>query len=173
MNGRSSLGLTALDILVLLTVGAGSILGLMRGFVKEVVSLLAWIVAIAVVRIAHGAVAAMLVGPVGTEAGAAVLAFALIFGAVFLIVRTAGNALGKSTRGSLLGPVDRVLGLGFGAVKGLIIATLVFLFASLVYDTIYGGSAKRPGWMTESRTYPLLRASSEAIVDFVAKRRAE
>jgi membrane protein required for colicin V production len=167
------LGLTALDILVLLAVGAGGVLGFTRGFVKECMTLLAWVVAIAAVKVAHGAATAMLTGTVGTASGAAVLAFALIFGVSFLAVRILGSALGKSTQASLLGPFDRVLGLGFGALKGLIIATLIFLFFSLVYDTVYGGKGPRPIWMMQSRTYPLLRASSEAIVAFIAKRREE
>ncbi len=165
--------MTGLDILVLLTVGLGAALGFSRGFVNESVSLAAWILAVLAVKALHTAVSAMLVGAVGTESGAAVLGFALIFGVTFLAVKMAGKALGNSTKGSLLGPFDRVLGLAFGALKGLIGATLVFLFISLVHDTIYGGTALRPKWMTESRTYPLLRASSAAVVNFVEKRRAQ
>src|SRR3546814_21101825 len=82
------------------------------------------------------------------------------------------RALGDRTRKSILGPVDRVLGLGFGALKGLIGATLLFMLASLLYDTVYGGGAKRPEWMTTSRSYPLLNASGKAISEFVAERRA-
>lgn len=167
------MALTALDILVLLTVGLGAALGFSRGFVNETVSLAAWILAILAVKALHSMVSAMLVGVVGTESGAAVLGFALVFGITFLAVKMAGKALGNSTKGSLLGPFDRVLGLAFGALKGLIGATLVFLFVSLVHDTIYGGSAPRPAWMTESRTYPLMRASAAAVVDFVEKRRAQ
>lgn len=165
------MGLTALDVLVLLAVGSGAVLGFMRGFVKESVALLAWIVAIAAVRVGHGTVTSTLTGPVGTSAGAAVLSFALLFGVVFLAVRMVGSALGKTMRASLLGPFDRILGLGFGALKGLIIATLLFLFLGMIYDTVYGGKAKRPMWMTESRTFPLLQAGSAAIVEYVAKRR--
>lgn len=167
------MALTALDILVLLTVGLGGVLGFSRGFVSETVSLAAWILAILAVKALHSIVSVALVGPVGTESGAAVLAFALVFGLTFIAVRMAGKALSGSTKNSLLGPFDRVLGLAFGALKGLIAATLVFLFVSLVYDTVYGGTSKRPNWMTESRTYPLLRASSEAVVNFVEKRRAK
>jgi membrane protein required for colicin V production len=166
------LALTALDILVLLTVGLGAALGFSRGFVSETVSLAAWVLAIIAVKALHTPVSAMLVGPVGTESGAAVLGFALVFGLTFLAVKMAGKALGTTTKGSLLGPFDRVLGLAFGALKGLIAATLVFLFVSLVFDTLNGGSAPRPAWMTESRTYPLLRASSASVVDFIEKRRA-
>jgi membrane protein required for colicin V production len=166
------LALTALDILVLLTVGLGAALGFSRGFVSETVSLAAWVLAIIAVKALHTPVSAILVGPVGTESGAAVLGFALVFGLTFLAVKMAGKALGTTTKGSLLGPFDRVLGLAFGALKGLIAATLVFLLVSLVFDTLNGRSAPRPAWMTESRTYPLLRASSASVVDFIEKRRA-
>lgn len=166
------MALTALDILVLLTVGLGAALGFSRGFANETVSLAAWVLAIIAVKALHTPVSAILVGPVGTESGAAVLGFALVFGLTFLAVKMAGKALGTTTKGSLLGPFDRVLGLAFGALKGLIAATLVFLLVSLVFDTLNGRSAPRPAWMTESRTYPLLRASSASVVDFIEKRRA-
>jgi membrane protein required for colicin V production len=166
------LALTALDIIVLLAVASGAVLGGMRGFVTEATSLLAWIVAILAVRLFHPLVSEGLAGPVGTSAGAAVLAFALVFGVTFLGVRLLGRSLGKKTKASMLGPVDRLLGFGFGAIKGLIIVTLGFLFVSLIYDTIYGRSAERPAWMTESRTFPLVRASAEAISDLVEQGRA-
>ena len=83
------------------------------------------------------------------------------------------RAIGKRTRQSMLWPVDRALGGGFGAIKGLIGATLVFLAFSLVYDTVYGSGARRPDWLSDARTYPLLNASGEAISDFVAARRAK
>ena len=54
----------------------------------------------------------------------------------------------------MLGPVDRVLGGGFGMLKGLIGATLFFLLANLATDMVYGGEAERPEWMTSSRTFP-------------------
>src|SRR3546814_14052747 len=90
----------------------------------------------------------------------------------FLVGKFLARALGDRTRKSILGPVDRVLGLGFGALKGLIGATLLFMLASLLYDTVYGGGAKRHEWMTTSRSYPLLNASAKAISAFVAERRA-
>ena len=160
-------------MLVLLTVGLGAALGFSRGFVSEIISLGAWVLAIVAVKLMQPAVSAMLEAQVGTHSGAVVLGFALVFGITFLVVKAVGKKLGSSTRGSVLGPFDRVLGLAFGALKGLIAATLVFLFVSLVFDTIHGGSALRPGWMTVSRTYPLLRASSAAMVDFVEKRRTK
>ena len=163
--------MTALDIIVLLLVGGGLVLGWFKGFVGEVLSLSAWIVAIVFLKLLHTPVTQALTRPVGTPSGAAVLAFALVFGIVFLIGKLVARRVGGGVKKSVIGPVDRVLGSGFGALKGLIGATLLYLGANLVYDTLWGARAQRPEWMAQSRTYPLLYASGRAIVDFVEWRR--
>src|SRR3546814_20142379 len=76
--------------------------------------------------------AAMLAPVVGTVGGAAVLAFVLITGVTWFGGRMVANALGRRTRNSIVGPVDRALGFGFGALTGLILASLLFLLAVLV-----------------------------------------
>ena len=107
-----------------------------------------------------------------SSAAAAVLAFALLFLPSFLIVKLLARSIGGRTRRMpMLGPFDRVLGGGFGALKGLLGATLFFLLANLATDMVYGPQADRPEWMTKSRTYPLLNASGRAIVDWVEARR--
>lgn len=163
--------LTALDIIVLLLVGGGLVFGFLRGFTFEILSLIAWVGAIVALKFFHDPVRDWLMGPVGTYAGAAVLAFALVFGITFIVGKIVARKIGGATRKSVVGPVDRILGAGFGALKGLIGATLLYLGANLFYDTVYGRYAQRPAWMEESRTYPLLNASGRAIVDFVEERR--
>ncbi|HEY0626039.1 MAG TPA: CvpA family protein [Allosphingosinicella sp.] len=163
--------MTGLDMLVLLLVGGGLVFGFIRGFVFEILSLIAWVGAILALKFFHEPVRDALVGPVGTVAGAAVLAFALVFGVVYILGKLLARRIGGATKKSVVGPVDRVLGSGFGVLKGLIGATLLFLAANLFYDTVYGRYAQRPAWMTDSRTYPLLNASGEAIIDFVERRR--
>jgi membrane protein required for colicin V production len=165
------MGLTALDMLVLLLVGGGLLLGFMRGFITEVLSLLAWVAAIVALKILHDPATSALTGMVGTRAGAAVLAFALVFGVTFIGGKLVARQIGGATRKSVVGPIDRILGGGFGALKGLIFATPALSRFDLVYDTVYGRSAERPEWMQQSRTYPLLHASGRAIVDFVEARR--
>jgi membrane protein required for colicin V production len=163
--------MTALDILVLLLVGGLGVRGFMRGFVAESISLVAWAAGFMAVRLFQAPVALALTEKVGTSSGAAVLSVAILFALGFGVVRFIGNRLGAASRNSVLGPFDRVLGLGFGAVKGLAGATLAFLIASLLYDTVYGGKAARPSWMAESRTYPLLHATSDALANYVSERR--
>ena len=163
--------LTALDMIVLLLVLGAAAMGVLRGFVTEVLSLFAWLAIVAALKLLHVPVAAALTGVIGTVSGAAVAAFALIGGVTYLVGRLVATAIGKRTRTSILGPVDRALGFGFGAVKGLILASLAFLLTTLVIDTARGGRAQRPEWMTKSRTYPLLNATSASIADFVDRRR--
>ena len=165
------MGLTALDMIVLIAVAGAAVMGLMRGFVTEVLSLFAWIAITAALKLFHVPLAQVLTHYVGTVSGAAVLAFAIITGVTYFGGRAVAKAIGARTRSSVLGPIDRALGFGFGALKGLILASLAFLLVALVVDTARGGPARRPDWMTTSRTYPLLNATSAGIADFVDRRR--
>lgn len=163
--------MSALDIFVILLLAGGALVGFVRGFVHELLSLFAWVVAIAMLKLFHTQLAEGLLASVGNLAGAAVLAFALLFVPSFALVKLLARSIGGRTRRSVLGPVDRVLGSGFGFLKGLLGATLFFLLANLATDMIYGPQADRPAWMTSSRTYPLLNASGRGIVDWVEARR--
>ena len=164
--------LTLLDIIVLLFLGGGALLGLMRGFVYEVLSLFAWAAVVIALKLFYAPATLVLAHYLSTRAGAGLLAFALVGAVVFFAGRLIAARIAQRTRTSILGPVDRALGLGFGAVKGLIGATLLFMLGNLVYDIGFGGGAPRPDWVRDARSYPLLRASERAIDDFVARRRA-
>lgn len=163
--------MTVLDIIVIFLVGGGAYFGWRRGFTHELLSVAAWIVGVMAVKAFHGPVTGLLDTSVGTRAGAAALAFALTFGLSFLLFKLLATRFAGAARGSVIGPVDRLLGAGFGLLKGLIAATLIFLVANLVTDTGYGASSERPEWLATSRTYPLLNATSGALVDFVDRRR--
>ena len=165
--------MTALDVFVFLLLIGGAAVGFVRGFVHEVISILAWIVGIAMLKLFHTQLWTGLESTFHTSAAAgAVLAFALLFVPSFLIVKLLARSLGGRTRRhSVLGPFDRTLGGGFGLLKGLLGATLFFLLANLATDMVYGPQADRPHWMTKSRTYPLLNASGRSIVDWVEARR--
>lgn len=165
------MALTALDICVLLLVGVAAIMGVLRGFVAEVLSLFAWVAAVVVVKLFHVPATQLLTGVIGTVSGAAVLALALLTGGTWFLGRMVANALGKRTRTSILGPVDRALGFGFGVLKGLILASLAFMLVALVVDFTRGGPTHRPDWMTRSRTYSLLNATSAGIADMLDRRR--
>lgn len=167
--------MTALDVFVFLLLIGGGAVGFVRGFVHEVISILAWIVGIAMLKLFHTQLWSGLENTFHTSpAAGAVLAFAILFVPSFVLVKLVARSLGGRTRRSaILGPFDRVLGGGFGLMKGLLGATLFFLLANLATDMVYGPQADRPGWMTKSRTYTLLNASGRGIVDWVQARRGK
>ena len=105
----------------------------MRGFVTEVLSLFAWVAIVFALKLFHTPLTHMLVGTVGTATGAAVLAFAIIAGVTYFggrAGRQRDRARGRARRSS--GRSIARSGFGFGALKGLILASLGFLLVVLV-----------------------------------------
>ena len=144
------MGFTALDIVVILLVGGGLVFGWLRGFVAEVLSLLCLVPGDRrACAICTTPVRDALERPVGTASGASVLAFALVFGLVFLGGKLASRRLGGRVRNSVVGPVDRVLGAGFGALKGLIGATMLFLGAQPRLRLRFWGRRRRAAGMDD------------------------
>ena len=162
--------MTGFDIAVLVLVGIGAVTGFMRGFVQECLALLAWIFALAAIHALHPALSAALVPWVHTTSGAWVLAFAILLLVPYAAIKLIANWLGSASRNSVVGPIDRVLGFGFGAVKGTVIVVLGFSVLTLGYDIAWGRNG-RPGWIIESRTYPFINACSEKLLKVLAERR--
>lgn len=162
--------LTAFDIVVLLMIAFAAFGGLVRGFVGEVVSLAAWVVAVLAVRFFYTPVKPFAVKVTGTESGGAILAFVALFIGAFLLVRLIGGSISTGTRNSVVGPIDRILGLGFGAAKGVLGASLLLVLVNMTFDTI-GPGEPRPEWLAKARTAPLLKTISTAAIDFVEERR--
>ena len=167
----------AFDIIVLLIVGVTAIAGFMRGFVQEVLALVAWILAVLAIYYFHTPLALGLTPWVASETGAGVLAFALLLLVPYAVVKFASKWVGTASRNSVLGPIDRLLGFGFGAIKGIIIVVLGFSILVLGYDTVWGPQG-RPDWISLSRSYPFINAASDELVSMIgdrhrATRRAE
>lgn len=161
--------MTGFDIIVLLIVGVAAIGGFMRGFVQEVLSLAAWLLAVVAIRYLHTDVTAFLFGYVGTPSGASVLAFVLLLLIPYSVTMLVARKAGAGARNSMLGPFDRVLGFGFGAVKGAIIVVVAFSILVLGYDTVWG-PAGRPVWMITARTYQFVNAGADELVQLIAER---
>ncbi len=162
--------MTGFDIIVLVIVAVAAIGGFMRGFVQEVLSLLAWILAIMAIRYLHVDLTAAIYEFIGTPTGAALLAFALLLLIPYAAMKLIAAKVGERSRRSILGPIDRVLGFGFGMVKGLIIVVIGFSVLVLGYDNIWGATG-RPVWIAEARTYQFVDAASRDLVQLIEERR--
>ena len=162
--------MTGFDIIVFVLIGFAAVSGLMRGFVQEVLALAAWVFAMFAIHYMHTPLSAALLPTIGTASGASVLAFALLLLVPYAGIKLLARWLGTASRNSVLGPIDRLLGLGFGVIKGTIIAVLAFSILVLGYDTVWGVGG-RPEWITQSRTYPFINASSDDLVKMIGDRR--
>ncbi|WP_305096034.1 CvpA family protein [Croceibacterium aestuarii] len=162
--------MTGFDIIVLVIVGVAAIGGFTRGFLQEVLSLLAWVLAVFAIRYLHTDLTQFLFDYIGSPTSAAILAFALLLLIPYAAMKVIAGNIGKASRGSVIGPIDRVLGFGFGAIKGVIIVIIAFSLVVLGYDTIWGPTG-RPLWIKEARTYTFVNAASEAMVQLIQERR--
>lgn len=163
--------MTGFDFIVLGIVGVAAVGGFLRGFVQEVLSLLAWIFAAFAIRYLHTPLTLALAGYIGSDITTALLAFALLLLIPYAAMKVIANNLGKSARSSPLGPIDRVLGFGFGALKGVVVVVVAFSLLVLGYDNVWG-RAGRPTWITTARSYDLVDAGSRSLVEMIAQRRA-
>jgi len=164
--------MTGFDLIVLLIVGVAAVGGFLRGFVQEVLSLVAWGVAILAIHNLHTPLYDWLVPKVGNPTGAATLAFAVLLLIPYAGMKLIAGRMGEKSRSSLLGPIDRVLGFGFGSIKGAIVVACAFAVLVLGYDAAWG-IAGRPDWIKQARTYPLVNASADALVKMIENRDAE
>lgn len=164
--------MTGFDIIVLIIIGVGAIGGFLRGFVQEVLSLGGWLLAIFAIHYLHTDLTVWLYRYVGTPSTAAVLAFALLLLIPYAVMKLIAGRMGEASRNSLLGPIDRVLGFGFGTVKGAIIVVMAFSVLVLGYDSIWGVQG-RPDWIRDARTYPVVNAGADALVQLIDDQRRE
>lgn len=164
--------MTVFDIIALVVVGVAAIGGFMRGFVQEVLSLAAWILAVAAIHYLHTDLTAFIAGYIGTPTSAAMLAFALLLLIPYAAMKLIAGRLGRASRNSFIGPIDRALGFGFGAVKGVIIVVIAFSLLALGYDTVWGADG-RPEWITQARTYPFVNAASDEMVQLIKMRQQQ
>jgi membrane protein required for colicin V production len=113
--------LTGADVLILVVLVGSIFIGLMRGFVREAVSLTFWIVAIW---------GAWKFGPAVEPHLGGVLADPKIAPWVGWVI---GMLLGYFTRTLGLGPLDRVIGLFFGIVRGTVLVGLMIIGGELLH----------------------------------------
>ncbi|MEI6485443.1 MAG: CvpA family protein [Sphingomonadales bacterium] len=158
--------LAGFDWLVVLIVGTAATFGLIRGFIGEVASLAGWIAGFVAVRLFYTPLRAIFATATGSEVLAAIAAVIGPFLLAVLLVKLLGSVASNTARNSIIGPVDRLLGLGFGVVKGFLAASLLFLVITLALKIVPGGS-DRPEWLAKARTTPTLALVASAMVSWV------
>lgn len=143
----------------------------MRGFLQEVLSLGAWVLAAFAIRYLHTPLTIAMQEQIGASVATSVMAFVLLLLIPYAAMKVIANNVGKASRNSVAGPIDRVLGIGFGALKGFVIVVIGFSMLVLGYDRVWDYRG-RPVWITTAQSYELVDAGSRSLVEVLAQRRA-
>lgn len=123
--------MTALDWVLLLIVGVSGLLGLMRGLIGVVMSLVAWLLAGLAAWLFGGDVGRSLVTDGQPGWGEYLGGYALSFAVVWIAVALVGFVIRRLAHGAGLSGVDRLFGFGLGVVRGLFLACVLLLLLGL------------------------------------------
>jgi membrane protein required for colicin V production len=123
--------MTALDWVLLLIVGVSGLLGLLRGMIGVVMSLVAWLLAGLAAYLYGGDVGRSLVTDGQLGWGEYLGGYALSFAVVWIAVALVGLLVRRLAQEAGLSGVDRLFGFGLGLVRGLFFACVLLLMLGL------------------------------------------
>lgn len=160
-------GLTIVDGASLFILAVSSLLAYSRGFVREILSIIGWIVA---------AVAAFIFAPdveplvreiplasdiIGESCDLSMIAaFGLVFVGALIVVSIFTPLISGAIQNSALGPLDQGLGFLFGLARG----ALLIIVALIVYDRLIAGGAGIPQ-VDDSKTVEVMAQAQQSIAD--------
>jgi membrane protein required for colicin V production len=128
------------DYCILFVFVASVLIGIWRGFTREILSLLTWIAAFVVAWLFSGVAATRLEAYIGDPALRDAAAAALVFFAALFVGAVLSNFLVVAVRDSRFSPADRTLGGGLGLIRGAIVVSLFVLIAGRM------GADQRQWW---------------------------
>jgi membrane protein required for colicin V production len=147
------LGFTQFDVVVLVLLAISAAVGFARGAVREIFAVVALVVA---------AILAVFCLPIATPFArhlthtgwlAATASLAVVFIVAYVALRVVGGALAKSAqRTSVLGALDRSLGLAIGLGRGLVVLGSLYLMFNAATPV-----ELQPHWITGASTWPTAR----------------
>ena len=109
------------DWTIVAILGISCLISLMRGFVREALSLLSWLAASLVAMVYHQRLADVFARWIETPSIRVLLAYLALFVGTLLIGSLISMLVASLLRASGLSGFDRVLGLAFGVARGLLI----------------------------------------------------
>jgi membrane protein required for colicin V production len=158
VKGVPALPAYVVDIVVIAVIALSALFAFIRGFLREILSIGAWVAAGVATWFGLP-----LLRPFGRqyieiELVADVATGVVIFVVVLVVASIISHFLTRGVRESALGPLDRSLGLLFGVFRG----ALIVCFALLIFDNFYPPE-NRPEWLRDARTLPVVQAGADIL----------
>ena len=150
------------DIIVVAIIGLSALFGFIRGFLREVLSIGAWIVAGLATYFGLPYLRPFARQYISHELFADVATGVAIFLVVLVLASVISHVITRRVRESSLGPLDRSLGILFGIARGAVIVSV----ALLICDNFYAPD-NRPQWLQDARTLPVVQVGADIVRQFV------
>ncbi|MBI1867459.1 MAG: CvpA family protein [Methylocystis sp.] len=151
-----------LDLAVVVVILISGLLALLRGFTREALAILSWVAAAAAAYYFHPLALPYVKPYIPKENIALAVAAAAVFFVTLVVVSLFTVKLSDVILDSKIGALDRTLGFVFGAVRGLLLAVVAFVFYGwLVPD------ANQPEWVKTARTKPILQTAGDKLRDLL------
>jgi membrane protein required for colicin V production len=132
--------MTLLDFLVLGVIGLSTVVGLLRGLVREAVSLTGWIVAFFLAKWTATPLAEYLPHSWSPPTLRWIVAFLVLYVLFLILLALGARMLAGLLKRIGLGPLDQGLGGFFGFLRGLLVVTVAAMLAGLT------DLPKSPSW---------------------------
>ncbi|HMF07222.1 MAG TPA: CvpA family protein [Methylocella sp.] len=150
---------TYLDLGLIVVTLISALLAMLRGFTREVLAIASWGAAAVAAIYLHPMVLPYVKPYIAKD----VLALAAAAAAVFLVTLIAVSLLTVKLSDVILdskiGALDRSLGFAFGAVRGLILCVIAFVFFNWLVP-----AQSQPEWVKSARMRPLLQATGDQLM---------
>jgi len=122
--------LNVFDWILVAIISASCIFGLLRGFVKELLSLASWVAAFFVARLFSFKLSNFMVDWIDQPQFRLIAAFAILFAATLVVGALINNVFSRLVSATGLSGTDRLFGMVFGIVRGgLLVIVLVSLLS--------------------------------------------
>jgi membrane protein required for colicin V production len=148
----------ALDLAILGVIAISAVFAFARGFVREVLSIVAWIGAGLTTLYAFNHVYRLVIRFVTTPLLADLIAGAGLFVTSLLVLTILTGYLARFVQSSALSPIDRTLGLIFGLARGAVLVSLAYLMVDISLP-----QSDRPGWIKQAKSEPFLAQGAELL----------
>lgn len=120
--------MTVVDVVIIFIICLSALFSLMRGFIKEAISLATWIIAIWLAATFAPKLAAVLPASLESEAVRQAVAFGVLFVLSLMVGALVNVLVAQLVKKTGLSSADRVFGVAFGVLRGgLIIIVFVVI----------------------------------------------
>ena len=155
--------MASFDLIILGIVGFSLLIGLMRGFLQELLSLMSWGGALLVAWFGYPMIAELLIDWIPNATLRDIAGGVIAFVSAMIILGLLSSALGKTINGLDIRSTDRALGGMFGIARGYVVACLLFAFAHWIWE-----DRAPPALLNEGKTRPLIATGAREIMHLLA-----